>query len=271
MPTSPTKSEATAARGDAGAPPWLVPVLLAIVAAFVILSPWPLAAKLQSVGVAVSVNIPSHMLAVGHDLLPMSARNTGLYVGATLAVGFLLLTGRGRANRLPPRAPLLLLTGCIAALALDGINSVMETWGATHPAVHPWYHPSNDLRVITGTFGGFSIALIVASIANGLLWAGEPEAVADDMVDLGGYLLVCLLATMTLLRRPPVLYWPLAVLSILGVLVLATMVNTVPIVLGLRRQRRATTWRGALPVYVGALVFALCEVAVAGTIATHHG
>jgi hypothetical protein len=247
----------------AGAPRWLVPALLAVIAAFFVLSPWPLVAKLQAVGTAVSVNIPSHMLAYGHQTLPMNARNTGIYLGVVVGVALLVVTGRGRANRFPPRAPLALLTGFFVAMVLDGFNSLFDTLHATHATYHAWYPPSNELRVITGTLSGLAMALLIASIANAVLWDQEPEPVVEDTVELGGYLLVCVLVIMLILRRLPALYWPLSLLSVAGVVLLATLVNLVPIGLALGVQRRAATWRAALPSILTAVVMSLCEIAVA--------
>lgn len=249
-------------------PGWLIPGLLVIVAAFIVFSPWPLTEKLRATSRAVSASIPSHMLALGHDVLPMNARSTGIYLGVLVAVGLLLVTGRGRANRFPPTAPLALLAGFLLAMTVDGVNSLLTTLAATDPAVHAWYRPSNTVRVVTGGFAGLAMGLLSASVVNAVVWKHSAERVVEDLGELSGYLIVTVLVILIILRQLPALYWPLALLSVGGFLVLATMVNMITVVLSLRRERRATTWRETLPLSLAALILALGEVSAINLL--HH-
>ncbi len=206
------------------------------------------------------------MLVVGHDTLPMNARTTGIFLGVVVCVSLLLVTGRGRANRFPPRSVLALLSGLFAAMILDGFNSLLFTLQATIRPITAGISPSNDLRVITGIFSGLAMAMLGASIVNALLWKHEHEPMVEDTVELSGYLVVCVLVIMIVLRRLPALYWPLALISVGGFLLLATMVNLVAVIVAFRRERRATTWRDALPFILSALVLSLGEIAFIDTV-----
>lgn len=266
MTSLPSEAPSSPVIRQTGEPRWLTPLLLLMVAVAFVVSPWPLEAKLRAISAAVSTNIASHMLVVGPDTLPMNARTTGIFLGVVVCVSLLLITGRGRANRFPPRSVLALLSGLFAAMILDGFNSLLFTLQATHPGYHSWYQPTNDLRVITGVFSGLAMAMIGGSIVNALLWRHEHEPMVEDTVELSGYLIVCVLVILIVLRRLPALYWPLALISVGGFLLLATMVNLVAVIVAFRRERRARTWRDALPLILGALLLSIGEIAFIDTI-----
>jgi hypothetical protein len=58
----------------------------------------------------------------------------------------------------------------------------------------------------------------------------------------------------------PLLY-PLALLSVAGALMMLAMVNTMLVVLALRREGQAAGWRAALPVLIAGLALAMLRAA----------
>ena len=80
----------------------LVATLLTTVVLFVLFSPWPLSAKLHAIGRSCCAQIPSHTLRIGDRLMPIDARNSGIYLGVFLAIALLWLTGRGKAGLYAP-------------------------------------------------------------------------------------------------------------------------------------------------------------------------
>src|SRR4029077_11711419 len=101
--------------------------------------------------------------------------------------------------------------------------------------LHTYYADSNALRAITGTLAGMSLTILVMPIFNRLVWR-EPEAVtiADGFFDLTGYLGCAVVGIVSLLQAPPLLYYPLALASIGGVLITLTTVNTCVILVSTR-------------------------------------
>lgn len=230
----------------------------------ILLSPWPLLAKLRALASAVDAQVPSHMLLLAGTALPYSARNLGIYSGVAVAVLLVLLTGRGRAGRWVPRAILSLLVALILLMVADGLNSLLQENGRA------FYAPSNTLRVITGTLSGTAIGLIVTSVVGSLLWK-EPQdiSIAEDVGELSGYLIGAVLLILVILRQQPIFLYPLSLLAAAGQLILITLVNTVIIVISLRWEHRATTTGDALVPALLALTLGVAEMSLLLTLRGH--
>lgn len=226
----------------------IVAALLAIIVLFLVASPWPLFSKLHAIGRACCAQIPSHTLVIGGQPMPIDARNTGIYLGVLLVIALLWLTGREKAALFTSPSVRNLLLGLVAAMILDGFDSLQHS-----EHLHGLYADSNALRVITGVLSGMALTILVMPIFNRTVWR-RPEAVAiaDDFTDLAGYVGGAMVLILVLLQAPPVLYWPLSVASILGLLITLTMVNTAILLVGFRRERSLDTRRDLIvPILAG--------------------
>lgn len=234
----------------------LVASLLSALALFVLFSPWPLYAKLHAIGRSCCAQIPSHTLRFDGRMMPIDARNSGIYLGVFLVIAMLWLTGRGKAALFSPPPVRNLLIGFALAMVLDGFNSLEHTHG-----LNGLYPDSNAMRVITGVFSGMALTILVVPVFNRIVWR-RPEviAIADDFTDLSGYMGGAVLLILALLQAPPLLYWPLAVLSIAGLLVTLTMVNTAIILVSLRRERSLGPARDLLIPALAGLIFTCGEI-----------
>lgn len=251
----------TSVQGAAAIPPLrtrlLVSALLTVVALFVIFSPWPLEAKLYAIGHACCAQIPSHTITFsGARPMPIDSRNSGIYLGVFMVIAILWLTGRQRAALYAPKRVRNLLMGFTLLMMLDGFNSVAQS---NH--LHTFYTDSNTLRAITGTLAGMSLTILVVPVFNRLVWR-EPEAVAiaDDYFDLLGYLGGSVIVIISLLQAPSLLYYPLSLASMAGLLITLTMVNTCIILVSSRRENSVENERGLFVPALGGLVFTCCEI-----------
>ena len=157
----------------------------------------------------------AHYLNIGPLRMPLCARNTGIYAGTSGTILFLLALGRTRAAALPPIAiTAALLVGALA-MVVDGFNSLLLDVGGYH-----LYEPLNQLRVATGLSMGTAIGTFMLLLFN-ISLRREPqtdrriigswiEYVALLVVNCGVYLLVFF--------GPALLYYPLALLSVAGIL-----------------------------------------------------
>jgi uncharacterized membrane protein len=228
-----------------------------------LLSPlWPVPTldKLDAVGGAVCGRIPSHSLHCAERQLPLCARCTGTFGGALLGFVGLLALGKGKAARMPPARVLVLLVGFIIVMAIDGVNSYLSLLlGASL-----LYEPHNTLRLLTGTLQGLALSIIVFPIFNFTLWK-EPDnkPALAGLRDLG--LIIALFALpMVLIVQTEIdlLLYPVAIVSVLGVLTMLTVVNSLIIIIVIRREAQAITWwDAALPIALG-FAATLVEVAV---------
>ncbi len=235
---------------------------------FVALSPWPFDAKLRLVGYACCAQAPARTISIAGHLMPLDARDAGIYLVLLLGLVMAVVTGRGRAGRWPPGNVAALLAGLFAAMVLDGINSSLQTRG-----MHAFYHTSNALRVITGGAAGLALAVLGLPFVNRLLWrTPEDESVADDYGELAGYVVVAAVVVALLLAPPERLYYPLSTLAVLGVLVGWGLVNTVVITVAARREQRAVSLADGGMLLLAGIVLSLCEIWAIDTIrgATSH-
>lgn len=229
---------------------------------FFLLSPWPLDAKLRRVGFACCAQAPARTLRIGGSLMPLDARDAGIYLALLLGLALAYVVGRGRAGRWPAGNVSLLLVGLIAAMVLDGINSSFQTRG-----LHALYHTTNALRVITGAAAGMSLAILGLPLVNRLIWrAPQDEPVAADYTELAGFALATAILIALLLRPPAWLYYPLSILAIVGVLIGWGLVSAVIVAVATRREQRTTTRADGALLLLAGVVLSLCEIWVVGAL-----
>jgi uncharacterized membrane protein len=225
-----------------------------VVAAWLLLTPSGLLGKADAIGYAVCHRIDLRSFHLGTRALPLCARCSGMYLGAVGAVGGLLALGRRRAGGFP-RGFLLGLFGLFAvAWAADGLNSYL----ALIPGAPHVYEPSNVLRLVTGSLMGLSLGTLVFAGFSQNAWRDwSPEPAVRSGRHLAALLLVAGAAVLLVLSDNPLVLYPLALISALGVVLVLTMVYTVVTLLVLRRENRAERWSDlALPVGIGlALAF----------------
>lgn len=223
---------------------------------FIIYSPWPLTAKLHAIGAACCAQIPSHTISFRGMLMPIDSRNSGIYLGVLLVIAILWLTGRQRAAEyVAPRIRNLLML-CVLAMIFDGFNSVAQTHH-----FHVYYQDTNTIRIITGILSGMALTILVVPLYNRLVWREPlPVAIAEDYVELSGFLIVGVLAILSLQAAPWALYYPLSILSIAGFLTTMTMVNSCIILVSIRREQSVANERGLLIPALAGLVFTCAEI-----------
>ena len=170
---------------------------------------------------------PSHSLLIDGAALPMDARMTGIYIGATIAVGCLMAFGRLRATRTPSRAVVVALALFVVALAIDGFNALLVDIGSAHP-----YDPSNELRLATGILAGTALGIVLGHLFAASIWAqSDPQRAVvaspfELLVPIGvsGAIGALAAADLSILYAPfagGLLLAAVAVFSMLGIIMVA--------------------------------------------------
>ena len=202
-------------------------------------------------GGGVCGQIPSHSFVIGGRQLPLCARCTGTYLGILL--GFLVLAAlrRWRASGLPPSGVSASLVSFIVLWGIDGFNSFLSLL----PKAPHLYEPHNLLRLITGTLNGLALSIIVYPIFNFVLWKeADTKKVIRNWREMGYLLIPGALLVWIVQTQVSSLLYPVAALSILGTLVMLTMVNTMIVLIVTRRDSKAESWCDAvLPLLLGLL------------------
>jgi uncharacterized membrane protein len=231
----------------------LVIVGILTVALLLLLSPvWhlPFLDKMDLVGSSVCGRLPDHSYHIAGRQLPLCARCTGTFTGALLGFLGVILLGKRKAAQMPPAPVVGLLVGFILLMAVDGLNSYVSLV-LGRPLL---YEPRNLLRLATGTLHGLALSIIVFPIFNFTLWK-EPdnEPALAGFKDLGRIVLLLALPVVLLIQTQlGLLLYPIAVVSVSGVLAMLTVVNSMIVIIVTRREAKAVSWwDAAWPVALG--------------------
>jgi uncharacterized membrane protein len=210
----------------------------------------PFLDKMDVVGSAICGRIPDHSFHIAGRQLPMCARCTGTFTGALLGFAGLLLLRKRKAAQMPPAPVVGLLVGFIFLMGIDGVNSYL-TLVLGRPLL---YEPHNFLRLATGTLHGLALSIIVFPIFNFTLWK-EPdsEPALSGFTDLGKIVLFLALPMVLVVQsQVDVLLYPIAAISVAGVLAMLTVVNAMILIIATRREAKAIAWwDAAWPVALG--------------------
>ncbi len=222
-------------------------------------TPGGLLGKADAIGYAVCHRIDLRSFHLGERALPLCSRCTGMYLGSLLGFGFLAWRGRGRAGSHPPMRILAVLGVFALAFAVDGVNSFLHFF----PHAPHLYPPDNTLRLITGTLLGLGLPVMVLPGFNQTAWRDwRPEPVLRTLGELGLLLTAAAGVVLLVLSGNPLILYPMALISSLGVVVLLTTVYTMLVLILFHREGQFTSgWQLGLPL-LGGLTLAMAQIAL---------
>jgi len=243
-------------------------VLLAALLVFMgwfINTPPGLLGKLDAIGYAVCHRISERSFHIGGLQLPLCARCSGMYLGAVTGLVYQTILGRKR-GKTPHWSVIIPLAVFVAAFGIDGTNSYLYLIKQTYPGmfqqVPNLYVPNNTLRLLTGSGMGLGIAAALFPAFNQTAWKDMDERAAlPDLKSFGLLFGVTLALVALVLTDSPIVLYPLAILTPLGVLTLLTMVYTMVWIMIMRQDNAFTRlvhmW---LPLLAG-LTIAMIQIA----------
>ncbi len=214
-------------------------------------------------GYAFCHRITDRSFTIAGRQMPLCARCTGMYLGAILVFLVLGLAGRGRWSKMPPNQVLLVLLGFVALMGLDGLNSYSHFFDQ----LPHLYAPQNWLRLVTGMGTGLAMGLFVYPAMTQTLWREqENRPVIGSWAELAGLVFVAgLLILLILSNQAPFLY-VLGLMSAAGVVLILTCLNSLVLLILLKREAQADNWRQAAgPLLIG-LTLAIVQIGVIGIV-----
>jgi uncharacterized membrane protein len=212
--------------------------------------------RLRALDGGICAQASGHSFFLANQQLPLCARNTGIYLGFASATLVLLVSRRLRADSLPSLPIMLLLGGAVAAMGVDGVNSLLLDLRLPH-----LYEPHNLLRLASGLGTGLAMAAFIIPVANGLVWREErAQPSFGRFGQLAVMAPVLLLAFLAVSSQSGLLLYPIAILSSFGLALALTLINVV-FMLGItNRIGRFETWRQFFPLLTLALALAVIEL-----------
>jgi uncharacterized membrane protein len=212
-------------------------------------APAGLLGKADAIGYAVCHRIDGRSFHIGNIQMPLCARCTGIYLGVVLGVAAMVVAGRGRAGALPPLRVIITLILFIVVMGLDGVNSFLTLL----PRLPHVYEPQNWLRLVTGTLDGVAMAVLIFPMFNQTLWRNwEDRPVIANMREVGVLVLLAAVVIALVLSDNAVILYPLALISVGGVVLLLTLTNSMLFMLITRTENKArAAWDALLPLTGG--------------------
>jgi uncharacterized membrane protein len=224
---------------------WLVPVaaLLAFGLWFYIAPPG-LLGKADAVGYAICHRIDERSFHIGERQLPLCARCTGEFYAAAISLLFFAIVSP-RKSRMPGWKLGIPLLFFLLAFGIDGTNSYLyllkSTAGSAFDNIPNLYIPNNTLRLFTGSGMGIGMVSILYPAFNQSVWANADKERPLDWKKLGILVSIILLVNLAVLTENPVVLYPIAILSVLGVLALLIMVFSLIWIMLMRQENVFTS------------------------------
>ena len=219
---------------------FLIPVAALIVfALWFSFTPPGLLGKADAVGYAICHRIDERSFQIGDRQLPLCARCTGEFFAAAISLLFFAIVSP-RKSGMPGwklGTPLLFF---LAAFAIDGTNSFLylfkQTAGGALDQIPNLYIPNNTLRLLTGSGMGIALASILYPAFNQSTWKDADPDRPLSWKKLGILTAIILLVDLAVLTESPMILYPVAILSVLGVLALLVMVFSMVWILMMQQE-----------------------------------
>jgi uncharacterized membrane protein len=219
---------------------WLVPAAALIAfAIWIYITPPGLLGKADAIGYAICHRIDERSFHIGDRQLPLCARCTGEFYAAGISLLFFSLVSPKRSGMPGWKlgAPLLLF---FIAFGIDGSNSylylIKQTMGGALDNIPNLYIPNNTLRLFTGSGMGIALASIIYPSFNQTAWREFDTRPALDWKKLGILIVTVIVIDLLILTEHPAILYPIAALSVLGVLSLLILVFSMVWVLMMKQE-----------------------------------
>ncbi len=219
---------------------WLVPLAALIVfGVWFYIAPPGVLGKADSIGYAVCHRIDERSFQIFDRQLPLCARCTGEFYAAGITLLFFAFVSPKKSGMPGWKlgAPLLFF---LFAFGLDGSNSYLyllkQTSGGALDNIPNLYIPNNTLRLFTGSGMGIALASILYPAFNSSAWKTHDPSPALDWKKLGIIIGIVLIINLLILTEHPAVLYPIAIVSVLGVLSLLVIVFSMVWVLMMRLE-----------------------------------
>lgn len=219
---------------------WLIPLAALIVfSIWFTIAPPGFLGKADSVGYAICHRIDERSFHVFGRQLPLCARCTGEFYAAGITLLFLAIVSP-RKSGMPGwklGTPLIFF---FLAFGIDGSNSylylIKQTSGGALSNMPNLYIPNNTLRLLTGSGMGIALASILYPAFSNSAWKTFDPTPALDWKKISTIIGMILVVDLLVLTEHPAVLYPIAIISVLGVMSLLSLVFSMVWVLIMQQE-----------------------------------
>lgn len=214
--------------------------------------------KLDALGYVVCHRIESRSFVIGERQFPLCVRCSGMFLGAVVGLVFQAIISPRRAG-LPAMQILAAFGLLVLAFIADGVNSFFHLF-QDMPVL---YEPLNQFRLFTGTGMGLAISAVLFPAFNQTVWKNwDNRSAIPGWTSFVGMVILGVLLDLLILTGSPMVLYPLAVVSSVGVLVLLVMIYSMIWIMLFRLDNRYTHYRQLSFPLAGGFVLALLQIAL---------
>ncbi|HET6594939.1 MAG TPA: DUF2085 domain-containing protein [Anaerolineales bacterium] len=243
---------------------FIVPLAaILVLAVWFSFTPPGLLGKADAIGYAICHRIDERSFQIGDRQLPLCARCTGEFYAAAISLLFFVIVSPKKSGMPGWKlgAPLLFF---LAVFGIDGVNSFFylfkQTAGGTLNQIPNLYVPNNTLRLLTGSGMGIALASVLYPAFNQSAWKHANPERALSWKKLGILTALVLLVDLAVLTENLVVLYPIAILSVLGVLALLVMVFSMVWILIMRQENEFASLREMWMPFLGGLTLAFLMI-----------
>jgi uncharacterized membrane protein len=228
-------------------------------------TPPGLLGRADAIGYAVCHRIDARSFHIGSRQLPLCARCSGMYLGAVIGLAYQMVFARKRSGT-PHWSVIIPLVLFVLAFGIDGSNSYLYLIKETYPdalaRLPNLYVPNNTLRLLTGSGMGLGIAAMLFPAFNQTMWKdADDRRVFPDLKSFAPLFGLTLLLDLLVLTENPVVLYPVAFISVGGVLILLMMVYSIIWVMLMRQENEFTRFSQLWLALAAGFTIAMLQIA----------
>jgi hypothetical protein len=181
-----------------------------------------------------------------------------MYLGAILGLMYQLF-GSVRGAGLPSRRITGVLAVLVLAFGIDGLNSYLHFF----PNAPTLYETTNWSRLLTGTGMGLVIAAALFPAFNQAVWKNpNPNRPLRGLRHFGGLVGLAVLLDLIVLTENPIVLYPLALISAVGVILILTLVYTMVWIVLFGAEQHYRRWSELITPALGGFGLAILQIAL---------
>ncbi len=205
---------------------------------------------LHEIGTSVCHQSISRSFALGGQYLPLCSRCTGIYLGSFLTFIYMLFSKKRKSSGLPDKKIIYVLISFIILMGIDVGTAILEL-----------RQGNNYIRLFIGLFVGSSLISFLYPISNYILWEKQDDSsFLSNFIDLGllsGFLLIFYVL---IILNAGLLYWFLALFSILGIIALYLNVNTIFLIMIFKKEQTFKKITRIFIFFAGGIILSAVEL-----------